>query len=88
MKDPLEEASADVDRRGATFILLAFLAGLVALAIFKPSSRDVLALVVGIIAMIMLHEAGHFIAARRAGMKASEFFVCLLYTSPSPRDRS
>ena len=75
MKDPLEEASADVDRRGATFILLAFLVGLVALAIFKPSSRDVLALIVGIIAMIMLHEAGHFIAARRAGMKASEFFV-------------
>ena len=25
--------------------------------------------------MVMLHEAGHFIAARRAGMKASEFFV-------------
>ncbi len=75
MKDPLEEASADVDRRGATFILLAFLVGLVALAIFQPSSRDVLALIVGIIAMIMLHEAGHFIAARRAGMKASEFFV-------------
>ncbi|MFO7590264.1 MAG: M50 family metallopeptidase [Acidimicrobiia bacterium] len=75
MKDPLEEASADVDRRGATYILLAIVGGLIALAIFKPSSRDVLALVVGIIAMIMLHEAGHFIAARRAGMKASEFFV-------------
>lgn len=75
MKDPLEEASADVDRRGATTILLAIVGGLIALAIFKPSSRDVLALVVGIIAMIMLHEAGHFIAARRAGMKASEFFV-------------
>ncbi|HEU5300868.1 MAG TPA: M50 family metallopeptidase [Acidimicrobiia bacterium] len=75
MKDPLEDASADVDRRGATYILLAIVGGLIALAIFKPSSRDVLALVVGIIAMIMLHEAGHFIAARRAGMKASEFFV-------------
>ncbi len=75
MKDPLEEASADVDRRGATYILLAFIVGLVVLAIFQPSSRDVLALIVGIIAMIMLHEAGHFIAARRAGMKASEFFV-------------
>ena len=25
--------------------------------------------------MVMLHEAGHFIAARRSGMKASEFFL-------------
>ena len=57
MKDPLEEASADVDRRGASFILLAFVVGLVALAIFKPSSRDVIALIVGIIAMIMLARA-------------------------------
>lgn len=75
MKDPLEEASVDVDRRGATFILLAVIVGLVVLAIVRPSSQDALALVVGIILMVMLHEAGHFVAARRSGMKASEFFV-------------
>ncbi|MSO78984.1 MAG: RIP metalloprotease [Acidimicrobiia bacterium] len=75
MKDPLEEASAEVDRRGATFILVAIVAGLVGLAIFRPGSRDALALIVGIVLMVMLHEAGHFIAAKRTGMKATEFFV-------------
>jgi membrane-associated protease RseP (regulator of RpoE activity) len=29
---------------------------------------------VGIIAMVMVHEAGHFIAAKATGMKATEFF--------------
>ena len=33
------------------------------------------AIIVGIVLMIMLHEAGHFIAAKRAGMKVTEFFV-------------
>ena len=75
MKDPLEEASADVDRLGATLILVGVIVFLIGLAIFRPSARDALAIVVGIILMVMLHEAGHFIAARRSGMKASEFFV-------------
>jgi len=75
VKDPLEEASADVDRRGASFILLAIVAGLVALAIFRPGSRDALAIVVGIVVMVMLHEAGHYFAAKRTGMKATEFFL-------------
>ena len=75
MKDPLEEASVDVDRRGATLILVGVIAFLIGLAIFRPSTRDALAIVVGIILMVMLHEAGHFVAARKSGMKASEFFV-------------
>jgi len=75
VKDPLEEASADVDRRGATLILVGVIVFLVGLAIFRPSTQDALALVLGIILMVMLHEAGHFVAARRSGMKASEFFV-------------
>lgn len=74
-KDPLEEASADVSRRGATFILVALIAGLVALFIFRPGSRDALAIIFGIALMILLHEAGHFVAAKRTGMKATEFFI-------------
>jgi len=31
-------------------------------------------LIVGIIAMVMIHEAGHFLAAKATGMKATEFF--------------
>jgi membrane-associated protease RseP (regulator of RpoE activity) len=35
----------------------------------------VLVFVVGVLASVMLHEAGHFVTARRFGMKATEFFV-------------
>ena len=34
-----------------------------------------LLVIVALFTMIMLHELGHFVMARRAGMKASEFFV-------------
>lgn len=75
MKDPFEEASADVDRRGASFILLAFVVGLVLLGVFKPDARDALLIVAGIVLMVMLHEAGHYLTAKRAGMKVTEFFI-------------
>jgi membrane-associated protease RseP (regulator of RpoE activity) len=75
VKDPLEEAGVDVDRSIATKILLLFLVGLVGLAIFVPGSRTPLLIVSGIIGLVMLHEAGHFFTAKRAGMKATEFFV-------------
>ena len=38
-----------------------------ALAVFVPGSRTPLIIVTGIIVMVMLHEAGHFITAKRAG---------------------
>jgi membrane-associated protease RseP (regulator of RpoE activity) len=77
MKDPLEEAGvgADVNSRTATGILLAFMAAMVALALFVPGSRTPLILVVGIILMVMLHEFGHYWVAKRSGMKVTEFFV-------------
>ncbi|MSW28541.1 MAG: peptidase M50, partial [Actinobacteria bacterium] len=34
-----------------------------------------IAIAIGLIFTIMLHEAGHLIAAKRGGMKATEFFV-------------
>jgi len=75
VKDPFEEASADVDRRGATFILVAVVVGLVGLAIVRPGARDAILIVAGIVLMVMLHEAGHYITAKRSGMKVTEFFV-------------
>jgi len=35
----------------------------------------VLVFVVGLLGSVMLHEAGHFLTARRYGMKATQFFV-------------
>jgi membrane-associated protease RseP (regulator of RpoE activity) len=75
VKDPLEDAGVDVDRRGATTILLVILFGLLVLFVAQPSARYSLAIIVGIVGMVMLHEAGHFYVAKRAGMKATEFFV-------------
>ena len=75
MKDPLEESSVDMSRGVATRLLLVFIAGLVGLFVFVPGSRIPLAIVIGIIIMVMLHEAGHYVMAKRAGMKVTEFFL-------------
>jgi membrane-associated protease RseP (regulator of RpoE activity) len=75
VKDPLEEASTDVTRRGAGISLLLVLLGLLLLAILRPSTIDTLAIIFGIVALIMLHEAGHYYTAKRAGMKVTEFFL-------------
>jgi membrane-associated protease RseP (regulator of RpoE activity) len=75
MKDPLEEASVDVSRGIAARVLLAVLLGLVALAVLVPGARTPLAIIAGLILLIMLHEAGHYWAAKRTGMKVTEFFV-------------
>ena len=75
MKDPLEETGAEVTRRGAGVSLLIVLLGLIVLAIVRPSTIDTLAIIFGIVALIMAHEAGHYFTAKRAGMKVTEFFL-------------
>jgi membrane-associated protease RseP (regulator of RpoE activity) len=77
VKDPFEEPGVDVDgdRRGATATLLIVLAGLAVLFIVRPSTRSGLAIIVGIVAMVMLHECGHYLVAKRSGMKVTEFFL-------------
>ena len=75
MKDPLDDASTEVTRRGAGISLLLVLFGLILLAILRPSTIDTLAIIFGIVALIMLHEAGHYFMAKRAGMKVTEFFL-------------
>jgi len=77
MRDVLEEAGvgADVNSRVATGILVTFLAAMAALFLFVPGSRTPLLIVLGIIVMVMLHELGHYVVAKRSGMKVTEFFV-------------
>ncbi len=75
MRDPLEEAGVDVNSRVATGILLTFLAAMVALFVFVPGSRTPLLLILGIIVLVMLHELGHYLVAKRSGMKVTEFFL-------------
>ena len=53
--------------------LAGLLAALVALGLWRPW---MLVMVLGLVVMIFLHELGHFIMAKRAGMKVTEFFLC------------
>jgi membrane-associated protease RseP (regulator of RpoE activity) len=57
--------------RGAIIAAVA-LALIIAL---RPSAWVTIAIVVGLILTIMLHEFGHFLMAKRAGMKVTEFFL-------------
>src|SRR5262245_21081303 len=64
-----------MSRGGATRLLLVVIAGLVGLFVFVPGSRIRLAIIIGTSIMVMLHEAGHYIMAKRAGMKVTEYFL-------------
>jgi membrane-associated protease RseP (regulator of RpoE activity) len=51
------------------------LAGIILLIAVKPKVAGTVGIFVAIIVMIMLHELGHFVMAKRAGMKVTEFFL-------------
>jgi membrane-associated protease RseP (regulator of RpoE activity) len=74
LKDPLDDAPPVESRKAVTGIAIAVV-GLVLLVLARPSAWVTVAIVIGLFAMIMLHEAGHCIMAKRAGMKVTEFFV-------------
>jgi membrane-associated protease RseP (regulator of RpoE activity) len=72
VKDPLEEVQITDTRRGSVTVLAVIVLLLIALFIASPW---VAGIIVGLVLMVMLHEAGHLIAARRSGMKATEYFL-------------
>jgi membrane-associated protease RseP (regulator of RpoE activity) len=73
VKDPLETVDIDT-RRAITYVLLAVAVGFV-LAFANPSVLGTIAVILAFFVMIILHEFGHFVMAKRAGMKVTEFFV-------------
>lgn len=74
MKDPLGDAPPVETRKAVTGVTLTVLA-LVLLVVLRPSVAVTVAIIVGLILTIMLHEWGHYIAAKRSGMKVTEFFL-------------
>ena len=81
MKDPFVPADgqsrtmSDADRRRFFVKAAIVLAGIVFLIATKPKVAGTIGIFVAIIVMIMLHELGHFVMAKRAGMKVTEFFL-------------
>ena len=71
--DPFEDV--DVDPRRAVTLTGAVLVALVIGAVLFPTQAAVVAVIVSLFVMIMLHELGHFLAAKRSGMKVTQFFV-------------
>ena len=67
------QSTAEGRRALVTTLLL--LAGVIALAFVRPRLAGTIGVMVAIILMIMLHELGHFVMAKRAGMKVTEFFL-------------
>jgi membrane-associated protease RseP (regulator of RpoE activity) len=75
VRDYLDEASEDVSPRRAAAVGGLIVLLLVFISILRPSIRGTIELIVGIVLVVMLHELGHFITAKRAGMKVTEFFL-------------
>jgi len=73
VRDPWDGSHVDVRR--ALPAIIGVLAGLVLLGALRPDVLGTIAVIVAILVMIMLHELGHFVMAKRAGMAVREFFV-------------
>jgi membrane-associated protease RseP (regulator of RpoE activity) len=67
------EAARDVDRRGLA--RLGIIVALMTALSFVLHIGGAVIVVTAILTMIMLHEFGHFITAKWAGMKVTDFFV-------------
>ena len=73
MKDPLGDAPPVETRKAVTGAVVMVL-GLALIVLARPSLWVTVAIIVGLLLTIMLHEWGHYIMAKRAGLKVTEFF--------------
>jgi membrane-associated protease RseP (regulator of RpoE activity) len=75
VKDPLGDDAPPVETRKAIVGISVMILAIVALVIVRPSTAVTVAIIVGLVFTIMLHEFGHYIAAKKSGMKVTEFFL-------------
>ncbi len=73
MRDPFEHVT--VRSRKAILVTVAAALLLVAYGMVFPTQVAIVGVVLTLPVIIMLHEAAHFFAAKRAGMKVTEFFI-------------
>jgi membrane-associated protease RseP (regulator of RpoE activity) len=75
VKDPLGDDPPPVETRKAIVGISVMVLALVALVIVRPSTAVTVTIIVGIVFTIMLHEFGHYYAAKKSGMQVTEFFL-------------
>jgi membrane-associated protease RseP (regulator of RpoE activity) len=73
VKDPLEEVEVPVIR--PRYWIATFVAVLVVAALLFPRAVAIVGVILALPFIIFLHELGHFVTAKRSGMKVTEFFV-------------
>lgn len=73
MKDPLERST--VSGRKVLFVTTVIALLVTVWAILQPALVGTIVLILSLPTIIMLHEAGHYVMAKRGGMKVTEFFV-------------
>ncbi len=73
MKDPFEHVS--VKSRKAILLTVSAALLLFAYGMVFPTQVAIVGVILTLPLIIMLHEAAHFFAAKRTGMKVTEFFV-------------
>jgi hypothetical protein len=69
-----DEPAPPVDQRGAIVRLLVLVAALIGLG-FAVGAGETVLLVLALIGCIVAHEFGHYLTAKLAGIKVTEFFV-------------
>lgn len=74
MKDPLD-VQDPAQRRKVIGTILLFAAAIAFMLVLRPSLLNIVLIVFGLTAVVMLHEFGHYYAAKKTGMKVTEFFV-------------
>jgi membrane-associated protease RseP (regulator of RpoE activity) len=75
VKDPLGDDAPPVETRKAVVGISLMVLAIGALVVLRPSTAVTVAIIVGLILTIMLHEWGHYVAAKKSGMKVTEFFL-------------
>jgi membrane-associated protease RseP (regulator of RpoE activity) len=74
VRDPIA-VETEVNPRRAVVTAVAALLVVLGLVALRPSILWTVAVILAFFVMIMLHELGHFVTAKRTGMRVTEFFV-------------
>ncbi|MCZ7530680.1 MAG: M50 family metallopeptidase [Acidimicrobiia bacterium] len=73
MRDPLE--TTKINGRKVLFVTTVIVLLVTVWAVLQPQLVGTIVLILSLPTIIILHEAGHFVMAKRSGMKVTEFFV-------------
>jgi membrane-associated protease RseP (regulator of RpoE activity) len=73
VKDPLEAVEVPIIKPRYWFVT--FVAAVIIAALLFPKAIAIVGVILALPFIIFLHELAHFVTAKRAGMKVTEFFV-------------